>query len=164
VRVLRSLNDSAHWRQLFGNKSKRLKDMEMILRFLAFYYYSKKYRSPMKDFLNRYMAQNRDLAHQSEKEITTTFNNTVAAIAQVIGHRAFRPVRAINAAVIDSLMTGVARRLASGPIRDEAELLRCYEELLNNKKYRDAVETGTSQEANVATRLDEATKAFASVK
>jgi hypothetical protein len=25
---------------LFGNKSKRLKDMEMILRFFAFYYYS----------------------------------------------------------------------------------------------------------------------------
>ena len=74
----------------------------MILRFLAFFYYSAKYRSPMKDFLNRYMSQNRDLKHQSEKEITNTFGSTVAAIADGIGHRAFRPVRAINAAVIDS--------------------------------------------------------------
>jgi hypothetical protein len=58
VRVLRELNDNAAWRALFGAKSKRLKDMEMILRFFAFYYHAKHYRSPMKDFLNRYMASN----------------------------------------------------------------------------------------------------------
>jgi hypothetical protein len=164
VRVLRDLNENADWRQLFGNKSKRLKDMEMILRFLAFYYYSHKYRSPMKDFLNRYMAQNRDLAHQNETEITGVFKNTVAAIVKGIGHRAFRPVRAINAAVIDSVMTGVARRLAKGPIERDNQLSERYEALLNNAKYREAVETGTSQEANVTTRLEEATHAFASVK
>ena len=164
VRVLRSLNDNRHWRRLFGNRSKRLKDMEMILRFLAFFYYYDKYRSPMKDFLNRYMSQNRDLTHQSEEEISETFNNTVACIAKGIGGRAFRPVRAVNAAVIDSLMTGVARRLAHGPIKTPAELMSRYKKLIKNKKYRDAVETGTSQEANVAARIAEATKAFASVK
>ena len=164
VRVLRTLNDNADWRKLFGNKSKRLKDMEMVLRFFAFYYYSKAYRSPMKDFLNRYMAKNRDLAHQPEQDLNTTFSATVALIAEVIGHRAFRPVRAVNAAVIDSVMTGVARRLAMGPIKRNDQLLERYEALLNNKKYRDAVETGTSQEANVTTRLEEATKAFASVR
>jgi len=164
VRVLRVLNENTEWRLLFGNKSKRLKDMEMILRFLAFYYYSHKYRSPMKDFLNRYMAQNRDLTHQTEADITGTFKDTVATIVKGIGHPAFRPVRAINAAVIDSLMTGVARRLAKGPIQNPNQLKECYETLLGNKKYRDAVETGTSQEANVSTRLDEATQAFASVK
>jgi hypothetical protein len=164
VGVLRELNEDQNWRKLFGNKSKRLKDMEMILRFLAFYYYSHKYRSPMKDFLNRYMAQNRNLAHQSESDIATIFKNTIAAISEGIGPRAFRPVRAINAAVIDSVMTGVARRLSTGPIQSNNELQKCYDALLNNKKYRDAIETGTSQEANVATRLEEATRAFASVK
>jgi hypothetical protein len=164
VGVLRTLNNNADWRKLFGNKSKRLKDMEMILRFFAFYYYSDAYRSPMKDFLNRYMAKNRDLARQDEKELNNTFTNTVAVIAEVIGHRAFRPVRAVNAAVIDSLMTGLARRLAKGPIKKSDQLLKAYEALLENKKYRDAVETGTSQEANVVARLEEATKAFADVK
>jgi hypothetical protein len=118
----------------------------------------------MKDFLNRYMAKNRDLSHQDEKELTRTFNRTVAVITKAIGHRAFRPVRAVNAAVIDSLMTGVAHRLAKGPIKKSEKLLRAYELLLQNKKYRDAVETGTSQEANVSMRLDEAQKAFADVK
>ena len=136
----------------------------MILRFFAFYYYSDAYRSPMKDFLNRYMASNRNLARQSERELKVTFNNTVTTIANAIGPKAFRPLRAVNAAVIDSVMTGVARRLASGPIKKTDQLRERYDALLHNTKYKEAIETGTSQEANVTTRLKEATDAFASVK
>lgn len=164
VRVLRTLNDNSSWRELFGKKTKRLKDMEMILRFFAFYYYSQAYRSPMKDFLNRYMASNRNLSRQSEKELTTIFEGTATVLAKAVGSRAFRPVRAVNAAVIDSLMTGVARRLSAGPIKDTDQLLKHYEALLSNTEYRGAVETGTSQEANVATRIRLATEGFASVK
>ena len=136
----------------------------MILRFLAFFYYAQAYRSPMKDFLNRYMAKNRDLKHQSDRELTTVFENTTALIAEAIGPRAFRPVRAVNAAVIDSVMTGVARRLATGPIIRTSQLVESYEALLKNRDYMNAVETGTSQEANVTARLKLATDAFASVK
>ena len=49
VRVLRTLNENRSWRRLYGKKSRRLKDMEMILRFFAFFYYGSSYRSPMKD-------------------------------------------------------------------------------------------------------------------
>lgn len=164
VRVLRTLNDNAAWRKLFGNKSRRLKDMEMILRFFALYYHPHNYRSPMKDFLNRYMASNQNLTRQSETDLTKVFVETTAGIAETIGIRAFRPVRALNAAVIDSLMVGMARRLSAGPIRRTDELVEQYDALLKNKDYWNAVQTGTSQEANVQTRLDLATKAFASSK
>src|SRR6202035_5587475 len=43
VSVLRKLNDNKDWRALFGPKSRRLKDMELILRFFAFYFYASKY-------------------------------------------------------------------------------------------------------------------------
>jgi Protein of unknown function DUF262 len=164
VRVLRALNENAAWRSLVGRKSPRLKDMEMILRFFAFYYYSDAYRSPMKDFLNRYMASNQNLARQSEKDLKTVFEKTTAAIAEAIGSRAFRPVRGVNAAVIDSVMTGVAHRLSAGAIKSTNELVEHYDALLRDPKYRGAVETGTSQEANVTERLRLATEAFASVK
>jgi hypothetical protein len=164
VRVLRKLNDNPAWRKLFGGKSKRLKDMEMILRFFAFYYHEKNYRSPMKNFLNRYMASNRNLTRQSESELAAVFENTTGAIEATIGERAFRPVRAVNAAVIDSVMTGVARRLAAGPIKKLEQLLEHYDALLVNQEFLEAIQTGTSQEANVQTRLDLATKEFASVK
>ena len=164
VRVLLMLNDNPAWRQLFGTKSRRLKDMEMILRFFAFYYHAHNYRSPMKDFLNRYMAGNKNLAHQSETDLTRIFEETTATISTFIGSRAFRPVRAVNAAVIDSVMTGVAHRVSAGPIKRPEQLVEHYEGLLRNEGYRNAVETGTSQEANVQKRLELATKAFASIK
>src|SRR5262249_13206538 len=74
VRVLNELNDNQAWRKLYGKKSRRLKDMEMILRFFAFLYYALHYRSPMKDFLNRYMATNRNLQKQPKNELLKIFN------------------------------------------------------------------------------------------
>lgn len=164
VAALGALNDNPAWRSLVGAKSKRLKDMEMILRFFAFYFYGPSYRRPMKDFLNRYMASNQGLARQSKEELTGVFTSTATVIADAIGHRAFRPVRAVNAAVLDSVMVGVARRVAHGPIKNKEMLVEQYKKLLENQDYRSAVETGTSQETNVATRLRLATDYFASAK
>jgi hypothetical protein len=168
VRVLKELNENPDWRALFGVKSKRLKDMELILRFFAFYYHASKYRSPMKDFLNRYMATNRSLKRQSEKELSTLFSQTVLTIRKGIGPKAFRPIRAVNAAVVDSLMTGVAKRISDrGPLKSKAQFAqfrRQYERLLNNKNYLGAVETGTSQEANVETRLRLAQETFRGIR
>jgi hypothetical protein len=165
VRVLRELNDMDKWRALYGSKSRRLKDMELILRFFAFFYYADEYQSPMKDFLNRYMATNRRLERQSETELKAIFGQTTALLCEAIGQRAFRPRTAVNAAVVDSLMTGVATRLAApGPIRDKQQFKEQYDRLIKNKEYTTAVESGTSQEANVATRLRLAKQAFAAVK
>lgn len=168
VTVLKGLNENAEWRALFGPKSKRLKDMELILRFFAFYYHAPNYRSPMKVFLNRYMATNRALQRQSQKELSNLFTQTVAAIRKGIGPKAFRPIRAVNAAVVDSLMTAVARRISEkGPITKKSQftqLNKQFETLLNTKGYKDAIETGTSQEANVQTRLRLANEAIQGVR
>ncbi|MDE1976467.1 MAG: DUF262 domain-containing protein [Elusimicrobia bacterium] len=164
VRVLQELNDNASWRTLYGNKSKRLKDLEMILRFFAFFYHERNYRSPMKDFLNRYMASNQSLNRQSEKDLKRIFTSTVSLLSQTVGAKTFRPERAINAAVIDSVMTGLARRLQSGGIIKPDEIIERHAALLRNEEYRDAVETGTSQKAKVETRFRLAMEAFASIK
>lgn len=164
VRVLRDLNERDSWRALYGAKSRRLKDMEMILRFFAFYFYADSYRSPMKDFLNRYMASNRRLQRQNNEVLTNLFVETTDTILNHLGPKAFRPQRAVNAAVIDSLMTGVARRLAEGPIRDRRRFNASFDRLKANDDYNLATETGTSQPANVQNRLRLATEAFAKVR
>jgi hypothetical protein len=163
VSVLKSLNENAHWRKLYGPRSKRLKDMELILRFFAFFFYAEKYESPMKGFLNRYMATNRNLQKQSEEKLRELFDRTVKVIADGIGPKAFRPKRAINAAVVDSLMTGIAKRLTNrtAPIKNFVELNKRFEQLLKDTSYISATETGTSQEANVLARLEKAEAAFA---
>jgi hypothetical protein len=164
VGVLRKLNDHPAWRSLYGSKSRRLKDMEMILRFFAFYFRERSYRSPMKDFLNRYMASNRDLKHQGEDQLVSTFKSVTNAIMDSIGGAAFRPVRTINAAIIDSVLVGIAKRLARGPIMNKKQFRKCYEELLKNADYQSAIESGTAQEGNVSTRIRLATQAFDKVK
>ena len=162
--VLKRLNDEGAWRKLYGKKSKRLKDMEMILRFFAFYYYNDKYRSPMKDFLNRYMATNRHLTRQSEDELRRIFCRTIAVLENALGQRAFRPRRAVNAAVLDSLMIGVATRVAGRRIENLDQFREKYKSLLSDPNYIASTETGTSQEANVNTRMTLAKQAFANVQ
>ena len=165
VRVLQKLNEDEAWRSLFGRKSKRLKDMEMILRFFAFLYYQDQYRSPMKDFLNRYMATNKELKRQDENTLTSAFIATTSILAESVGARAFRPVRAANAAVIDSVMTGLAKRVINGKkLKNLGKVSEAVERLFANKKYMSAIETGTSQESNVAIRMSEAERVFADLK
>ena len=136
----------------------------MILRFFAFHYHADSYRSPMKEFLNHYMARNKDLARQHEDELVRIFSDTVTVLDETVGAQAFRPVRAVNAAVVDSVMTGLARRIKEGPISHSSQVAQEYARLMKNGDYRGAIETGTSQESNVATRLELATTAFANVK
>ena len=138
--------------------------MEMILRFFAFHYYAAAYRRPMKDFLNRYMATNRNLERQTEEKLRKVFCKTTSVLESALGRNAFRPKRAVNAAVVDSLMTGVAKRLEHGEIKDFDQFRKQYTSLLSNKKYTDSIETGTSDEANVQARMSLAAKAFADVK
>lgn len=164
VAALSELNRNPDWRKLYGRKSTRLKDMELILRFLALRFFADSYRAPMKDFLNRYMGANRDLSRQSIEMLRSAFEGTVRILATHIGKRAFRPKRAVNAAVVDSLMIGVSRRLADGAITDPPAFEAAYDSLLTDPAYLSAVETGTSQEANVSTRLRLATAAFATIK
>ena len=163
VRVLGKLNDHYAWRDLFGQKSSRLKDMELILRFFALFYRAERYQRPMKDFLNRYMASNRDLTQQSERELSEIFESATNLLLETIGTRAFRPVRSINAAVVDSVLTGVAKRLKKGSVKDRNAFTRSYDALLKDSNYRDAIETGTSQETNVQKRLQLAEQTFADV-
>ncbi len=161
--LLSKLNDDPAWRRLYGNKNSRLKDIELILRFLALYFYAGSYRRPMKEFLNRYMAANRDLSKQSEAAIRGLFEPTTATILSALGARAFRLKNAVNAAVLDSLMVGVATRLAAGPIDDVAGMRRAYEHLLANSDYKDATSRATADEESVRTRLKLAKEAFADV-
>ena len=162
--VLSKLNLNLDWRSLYGKKSARLKDLELILRFFAMHYYFANYRRPMKDFLNRYMAANRALGKQSAEQLTTLFESTIGAIRTHIGQRAFRLDRAINAAVVDSVMVGVASRLAAAPVAKPESFAEAYLKLLNDPIYRAASERSTADEENVKTRLSKAKDAFAAVQ
>ncbi|MGA9349652.1 MAG: DUF262 domain-containing protein [Anaerolineae bacterium] len=161
--LLKELNQNAAWRRVYGHVDRRMRDEELILRFLALYFSAEDYSRPMKEFLNHYMAANRHLQLQSANQLTQIFSNTIEVIDGTLGHRAFRPVRGLNAAVFDSVMVGVARRLERGNISNVEDFERRYYSLLSSKDFEERTERSTADEVNVEQRLKMATEAFADV-
>ena len=65
------------------------------------------------------MAYNWDLQHQTEIELTKLFETTIGVIDQALGDKAFKPKRALNAAIFDSMMIGIAKMIESGQKYDK---------------------------------------------
>jgi hypothetical protein len=164
VRLLRKLNEDPNWRALYGNRSNRLKDQEMILRFLSFFERAAEYKRPMKDFLNQFMAKYRNPSSADADRFGAVFKKTVGLVHDSVGPRAFRIGNTANAAVIDSLMVAIAERVTAGDFPSDASGLKeAYERLMDDEDYRDAVERATADEENVRVRLEKARAAVASV-
>jgi len=162
--LLRELDEHENWRRIYGDRSNRLKDQELVLRFWALYRNDARYQSPMKEFLNRFMRSKRNLGQAAANAYRVDFIRAIDFIMEAAGHRAFRPERTLNAAVFDAVMVGAARRLEKGPIEDVGGAEEAYRALLQHEEFRDATTTGTSQEQNVHTRIELATQAFAALR
>ena len=165
MKLLSDLNRNEDWRLIYGlAESKRLKDQELILRSLAMYEEDGSYRAPMKTFLSNYMSKNQNPTGERLAFLRSVFEKTVCEISTWIGQDAFRLQEGrLNAAVLESVFVGIARRLDQGPICQPADLKAVHAELIANRKYREAVGTGTAQKANVSTRLSLSKAAFAKV-
>jgi uncharacterized protein with ParB-like and HNH nuclease domain len=162
--LIRTLNENHSWRNIFGVTSPRMRDQELILRFLALNNLTKPYKSPMKTFLNEFMGDHKKMTAAKEKEFHDQFFSTIDLIEKVIGPKSFRRETAINAAVFDSVMVGVSKRILSGPISDLSALKNVYDGLLANDDFINATESGTSKEEKVKLRLELAIDGFSKIK
>lgn len=160
VDALIELNKEEAWRNVYGAYSPRMKDQELVTRFLSLYFDSTKYERPMKTFVSDYMASNRHLKRHDMKTLREAFVPAINAIFNAIGNSAFRPTRTLNAAVFDAVMVGVARRLATRPLSPMA-LKATYDRLLADDNFQAAYRKSTSDKEQVKARIDLATKAFA---
>ncbi len=163
IDLLDELNQHPAWRKIFGKESLRLKDRELILRFLALLFEGNDYEKPMNEFASRFNKRHRQLPGAERELFQRAFNTTISAIELAIGPLAFRPERVLNAAVFDAVMVGLARRLANRPDLDPAVLKAAYDNLLSNPEFRAATSTATSDTANVMRRLQLATDTFATI-
>lgn len=117
ISFLHEVNKVESWRTIYGRESRRLKDEELVLRFLALYYDLDTYESPMKAFLNKFSRNHRRINESQANEFRDKFTSTINCINASIGPKAFRPVTAFNAAVFDAVMVGVRKRLDTGEIQ-----------------------------------------------
>ena len=155
------LNSNPCWRSIFGNTSRRQKDQELILRFLAFYFDVESYKPPMTEFLTKFLGKNRNPEDSFLENASHVFVDTVAAFEGALGKSAFRPDRALNAAVFDSMSVAMARRITSTAVTPSPHDIRTvHQGLLDDDDYVDAVSRRTANEQSVKTRMNKAAEYF----
>ncbi|SDH51988.1 DUF262 domain-containing protein [Agrococcus jejuensis] len=162
VEMIRSLNNDECWRLLYGKRSDRLKDQELILRVIALWTSSDEYSAPLKTFLNDFLGRHRNSAELDLTMIADAFRSSAAVISAALGKRAFRLGTQVNAAILDSVFVGVMDRAhGGGDALTPEDVSDAYQALLEDIDYMDAVTRATANEDSVETRLSLARAAFA---
>lgn len=189
INFLRDLNNVSEWRELFGGRHSRLKDHELILRYLALTEAAEAlkahgwdrttarasyeadgvkgtdsplYFEPMSTFLNAYLERHAAGKGLNFTEITQEFKATVAVLAEAEGRDSLRlGGRQINAAHTDAIMAGITLALREGAELRSDSTRKALASLVKNPKYLEAVSGSTSHMESVVTRLSLAYEAFA---
>lgn len=162
IELLEQLNRVPAWRNLYGNRSPRLRDQELVLRIVALFMNEDDYSRPLKRFLNDFTANNRTNGVDELESTRSLFRRTAEIIDEDAGRNAFRlRSQQVTAALTEAVMVGLMRRLASGSDRpDPAAVAKVIEDLKGDNTIFEALTRSTADEEQVRTRLNAATRAF----
>lgn len=155
---LKELNEYSNWRKLFGRKTPhpRMRDVEMVLRFIALYENGESYSKPMKRFLTGYMHEMESFSESELDRLRLIFTKTIDYILENLGKNAFKLKKGLNAAVYDAVMVGVAR--TDQP--NLPDLKSRYNKLIRDLDFIDYVSVHTTDNERVYGRIAKAIEAF----
>lgn len=91
------------------------------------------------------------------------FVPTVELINRTIGPSAFRPQRALNTAVTDALLVGVATRLEAGEVCDLDAFKEATMSVLHDESFKQLYTSDTTDAGKIRERIDRVCNAIASV-
>ena len=130
--LLCKLNGYDNWRKIFGNTTphRRQKDVELILRFFAFYERGDQYERPIKDFMSNYMRDNQEITDEKSKELETLFKETCDNIIEFLGEKPFHIWSGLNVAAYDSIFTILATHGFKDDLKDKFERLKKDEDFV----------------------------------
>ena len=160
--MLINLNNYGSWRDIIGKKSadKRMRDMELILRFFALFHNVGHYKKPMKKFLNDYMGDNKSPSDPVIEKFGREFKQTADVVIAYLGKQPFHLHRGLNAAVYDSVFTAFARHskeLSNAAVGSRGQRLQArFKKLVENTDYLSWVTSATTDDDVVPKRIDKA--------
>jgi uncharacterized protein with ParB-like and HNH nuclease domain len=160
--MLGLLNKYGPWREIVGKKGedKRMRDMELILRFFALFHNVGHYKKPMKKFLNDYMGNNKAPSGAIIEKFSREFKMTCDVVVAYLGKQPFHLHRGLNAAVYDSAFTAFARHaseLSTTPVGSRPQRLQArFKKLVENENYLSWVTSATTDDDVVPKRIDKA--------
>lgn len=151
---LERLNGDENWRKIYGKPEPdpKQRDVELILRLLAFYNNTDNYTAPMKDFLSIEMSRNRKFDSDRAKEFSIAFTRATQAVVAEL-EKPFRPRGLLNAATLEAVMVSLMEQ------GEEVEFSKAsYDALLQDQSFKDVITSNTSNIDSVKSRKSLADK------
>jgi len=170
--LLRELSVDPDFTFLLGLKrpDKRMKDIELVLRFAAFYHATYlNYKPPMKNFLNTNAEKYRDIGKNDAQQLRTAFKHTCQIIRSMLGKNAFKRFykgtasdptgywepKKFNASLYDILMYTFAREDKNTVYQNLDSIREALIYLMTeSQEFIDAIELSTSSLQAVTKRFD----------
>jgi hypothetical protein len=160
IDYLEQLNRIAAWRSLYGKKSPRVRDQELVLRILALYFDAGSYKRPLKRFLNDFAAANRDMGTFNAKDALERFKGAAELLDATVGKEGLRRTGyQLNAALTEAVFVGLMRRLDERDISPQS-VSEAVSTTRSDEELQMAISRATSDEENVRIRLEVATSTF----
>ncbi|PSL55004.1 uncharacterized protein DUF262 [Saccharothrix carnea] len=160
VNLLTRLNDLEPWRVLYGPKSPRVRDHELVLRIIALYSRAAEYHTPLKKFLNDFLGDHRELSKLDGAALALLFEKSAYALFNAGARPMLRRPTRVNVALLEAVFVATMRRLGSGMSDDPDIIRRALDELATDDKLIPAISRATAREENVRDRLDRASRAL----
>lgn len=155
VEFLEDINKFPQWRAILGKNEidKHRKDIELIVRFLAMRNISE-YKSPMKEFLTKYMRKNKSPSDEALQRNRDLFRRTCENIVSNLGRKPFHVRAGLNPATFDAVMVAFSNHRGSIPV----DIRERYENMVKNETFVKFTREGTTQEKSVKWRFEETIK------
>jgi hypothetical protein len=176
--LLFELSEDPDYRAIMGLKGaeKRMRDVEYVLRFAAFYHATYlKYKPSMARFLNEDMRRHQNIRNEDAVQLRNAFSNSVTLVYSLLGPNAFRRYyrgeegardghwepKAFNASLFDVLMWGFAERDKNQVMANLDAIWEAWVALMSDdSEFIEAIERSTSSVKSVTYRFDAWRKAL----
>lgn len=147
--LLCDLNKYENWRKIFGNNvpHKRQKDVELILRFFAFYENGDNYERPIKDFMSNFMRENQHMDAEKQERFKLLFKETCDQVVALLGEKPFHIWSGLNVAVFDSTFTALAKNGFPSDLKTR------FDSLKNDEDFVKGVRGATADDSIVELRM-----------
>lgn len=170
--LLKELSQEQDYKYLLGisKPEKRMRDVELVLRFASFYFNSYlDYNAPIKRFLNSTMETYQHISLDNEIKLKNAFKNSISIIRNLLGTNAFKRYykgternkngrweqQKFNVSLFDILMYSSSKEDKNSVFQNLDRIREALIDLMTtDQDFIDSIELSTSSKKMVTIRFD----------
>lgn len=162
TKLLKELSEQEYFKKAIDNgiSQKRMKDREVILRYLAFkiFDYEKDYQGDLSDFVEKAMKRINQMSNEQIDELKKDFEHVMNLTYDFFGKKNFRLPSGenrgrINIAIFESVSYFFSLKSDIFLSEHKETIKDNFVKLLENKEYIDSIKYATSSKTRVITRF-----------